>query len=133
MATHGQARVFSLKTVSASIVALALNGVLLLGQAFVLREAEARSGSALLSVAVPAFLLLCWFALGYILMKGLRRTNCRAELVFLVPPVLFTGVLLGLHFAFPPNEFLTVFLNLWFITAGYFLGGAFAWQSAQSA
>jgi hypothetical protein len=122
-----------MRTILASIVALALNGVLLLVQALVLRETEPLSDSAFLSVAVPLFLLLCWFMLGFLLMKGLRRTNGRAELVFLVPPVLFTGVLLGLHIAFPPNEFLSVFLNLWFITVGYFLGGFVAWRRVRSA
>lgn len=132
MANHSQPTASMRKTILASLVALSLNGVWFLGQAMILRGAEPLSDSRGMSVAVPAFLMVFWFVLGFLILKGLRRTDCRAGLVFLVPPILFTSVLLGLHVLIPPNEFLSTFRNLWFISAGYFLGGFVAWQGARS-
>lgn len=113
--------------------ALIVNGLGFVVQALSLKAVARRFPDSLLHMAAPFLMLGFWCALGFGLRWILGRVTGRAGVIFAIPPVVFTLALLGLHLIQPPNEFLTVFLRLWFIPAGYALGGLLAYRSARLA
>lgn len=102
--------------------------VLFVAQTLLYKELSDTSdaGTAPWIVSILAFAL--WLGFGYMIYSAIARLKYFPIVLFSFPAVLLTFALLMLNILFPPNEFLTVFIGVWFIPTGYFLGGYLAHQ-----
>ncbi|MCB6180120.1 hypothetical protein LHP98_18535 [Rhodobacter sp. Har01] len=113
--------------------ALLVNALGFVVQALGLKQIARLYPDSALQAAAPVLMLGFWCALGFGLRWALGRLTPWPGVCFVIPPVIFTLILLGLHVISPPNEFVTVFLRLWFIPVGYALGGLLAHRSVGQA